>query len=387
LDTFARNNNNNDNNISNNDDHDVVVAAHDASQDCYSDDGDDSDDESVLSYTSEEEEEVEEATLLVNIEESPTNEAGFRAMILANAVAEYENGILEIEDNFINRNNNIDHQDLSGAFDDDEPDALACAHMVVIDGDDDDSDDFVVVDGTSNNDNSNNNNNNNDNDISDEPIGHFSERKLCVTHDKVTAVYAVAVGVINKKFKAANRVHTINNIIEYADALICKFNNLGIASARVLYLALEHGPERINNMLAEAGYSKLHLSTIDLLRKESFRTSNCTKRQSICWYNDIITMIGDDDEVNSTDFPEIRAIIKATATSQGRHIPTRWVNNVTAKLTASGIISTSMHSDAINRGTINTIIARRGKPGFNKITISGIQSELELGQDFRQGRS
>jgi hypothetical protein len=193
-------------------------------------------------------------------------------MILANAVAKYDNGISEIEDNFINRNNNIEHQDLSGAFDDNEHDALACAHVVVIDGGDNNNDDFIVVDDPNNNDNSNNNNNSNsnDNDIGDEPIGHFSERTLCVTRDKVTAVYAVAVVVINKKFKALNRVHTINNIIEYADELICKFNNLGLASARELYLALENGPDRINNMFAEAGYSKLHLSTINLLHKESF---------------------------------------------------------------------------------------------------------------------
>jgi hypothetical protein len=351
LDIFACSDNNN-NNISNNNDHDAVVVAHDASQDCYSDDDNDdvSDDESVLSDTNEEEKEVDGATLLVNVEESPTSEAGFRAMILVNAVAEYDNDISEIEDNFINQNNDLDHQDLSGAFDDDEPDALACAHTVIIDGNDDDSDAFVVVGDTNNNDDNDcNNDNNNNNNISDEPIDHFSERTLCVTRDKVTTVYAVTVVVINKKFKAANCVHTINNIIEYADALICKFNNLGLASARMFYLALEHGPKRINNMLAEAGYSKLHLSTIDLLRKESFRTSNCTERQSIRWYNDTITMIGDDDEVNSTDFPEIRAIIKATATSQGWHVPIRWVNNVTAKLTASGILSTSMLRDAINK--------------------------------------
>jgi hypothetical protein len=140
-------------------------------------------------------------------------------------------------------------------------------------------------------------------------------------------------------------------------------------------------------MLAEAGYSKLHLSTINLLRKESFRTSNYTERQSICWYNDTITMIRDDDEGNFTDFPEIRAVIKATETFQGRHVPIRWVNNVTAKLASSGILSISKLRDAVNRGTINIIIARKGKPGFNKITITGIQSTLELSQDFRQGRS
>jgi hypothetical protein len=132
LDTFSHNNNNNnDNNISNNDDHDAVVAAIDASQDCYSDDDDDSDDKSLLLYASEEQKEVNGATLLVNIDKSPTNKAGFRAMILANAVAKYDNGILEIEDNFINRNNNINHQDLSGAFDDNEHDVLACAHVVI----------------------------------------------------------------------------------------------------------------------------------------------------------------------------------------------------------------------------------------------------------------
>jgi hypothetical protein len=276
---------------------------------------------------------------------------------------------------------------LSGAFDDNGHDALACAHVVVIDGDDGNNDDFVVVDDPNNNDNNCDNNSDNDNDIDDEPIGHFSEQTLCVTRDKVTAIYAVAVVVINKKFKASNRVHTINNIIEYADALICKFINLGLASARELYLTLENGPDRINNMLAEAGYSKSHLSTINLLCKGSFRTSNCTERQSIRWYHNTITMIGDDDEVNFTDLPEIRAVIKDTAKSQGRHVPIRWVNNVIAKLASSGILSVSKLRDAINSGTFNTIIARKGKPGFNKITISGIQSTLELSQDFRQGRS
>jgi hypothetical protein len=82
--------------------------------------------------------------------------------------------------------------------------------VVVIDGDDEDSDDSGVVDEISNNNNDNCNNNNNDSDsnISDAPIGHFSERTLCVTRDKVTAVYAIAMTVINKKFKAENRVHT-----------------------------------------------------------------------------------------------------------------------------------------------------------------------------------
>jgi hypothetical protein len=100
-------------------------------------------------------------------------------------------------------------------------------------------------------------------------------------------------------------------------------------------------------------------------------------------------MIGNDDEisVNFTDFPKIRTIIEATATSQGRHVRIRWANNVTAKLAASGILSTSKLRDAINRGNFNTIIARKGKPGFDKITISGIQAELELAQDFRQSRS
>jgi hypothetical protein len=98
-------------------------------------------------------------------------------------------------------------------------------------------------------------------------------------------------------------------------------------------------------------------------------------------------MVGDDDEVKFTDFPEIRAIIVATATSQGRHVLIRWVNKVTAKLGASGILSISKLRDAIDTGNINNIIVRKGKPGFNKITISGIQLELELNQDFRQGRS
>ena len=110
--------------------------------------------------------------------------------------------------------------------------------------------------------------------------------------------------------------------------------------------------------------------------------------QSIVAYNNTMLMIGDDDdEINFTDFPKIRAIIEATALSQGRHVPTRWTNNISAKLAGSGILSVSDLRRAIDRDTINNIITRNNKPGFNKITISGIRSELELAEDFRRGRS
>jgi hypothetical protein len=65
---------------------------------------------------------------------------------LANAVAEYDSELQDVEDNFISR---IDRQqDVSDAFDENEPTALACAHLVITNGDDDDDDDFVVVNET-----------------------------------------------------------------------------------------------------------------------------------------------------------------------------------------------------------------------------------------------
>jgi hypothetical protein len=75
-----------------------------------------------VSYNNEQEQEVDETILLVNVKEvpandnSPANNRSFRATILANAVAEYNNSILEVKDNFINRNSDLNHQDLSDAF-------------------------------------------------------------------------------------------------------------------------------------------------------------------------------------------------------------------------------------------------------------------------------
>jgi hypothetical protein len=67
--------------------------------------------------------------------------------ILANAVAEYNYDLQEIEDGFVNRINN--QQDVNDVFNDNEPEALACAHVVVIDDIDDAVGDyFVVVDNT-----------------------------------------------------------------------------------------------------------------------------------------------------------------------------------------------------------------------------------------------
>jgi hypothetical protein len=95
---------------------------------------------------------------------------------------------------------------------------------------------------------------------------------------------------------------------------------------------VKDGHQVINNKLSQAGHSKLKISTISLLRKESIKSSNFTDNQSVCAYNNTIAMIGEDDKVNFDDHSGIRVIISATATLQSHHVPVRWTNNVTAKL-------------------------------------------------------
>ena len=428
LDTFARNKNNNNNNDNNNNEGDAVVAAHAIEQDCYSDHDDDDDDDD--SYTesnlsTDDVEEAYEATLPDNLEEAPGTEDSedFKATILANAVAEYDSELLEVENNFINRTNMNINQDLSDAFEENEPDALACAHMVVFE----DNDDFVVVDEINDNNNISiraNDNNNisikshddnnisiiNDNNnisiragddnnisikfkshddnnisISDTTTNGYNngtirgssaprlspiEEELQVTRDTITAVYAVAV------IKFEDQSHTINNIIEYADALLFKLSTVRINSATQLHSAVEHGSEYINNKLTSAGHSKLQQDTVDLLRKESWKSSCFTERQSLRAYNATITMIGDDDDINFPDQSGIRVFIEATATLQRRRAPIRWTNNVTHKLISCGISSKWRLRETIQDGTLNDIIAGKGKPRFNKITISGIATTM-----------
>jgi energy-converting hydrogenase A subunit M len=210
-----------------------------------------------------------------------------------------------------------------------------------------------------------------------------AEDALRITHDMITAIYAVAVvTVINLKF--ADRSHTINNIIEYADALIFKLSCVWIQLAHELYLAVEHGPQVLNDKLDKAGFSSLHATTIGYIRKESWKSSTFTDSQSLQAYNDTITMIGDDDEV-FIDHSGIRIFIEATAESQSRHVPIRWTSNVTTKLISCGINSKHRLKQVIEDDTINTIIVNEGKPKFNKITISGMKLSLKL--DFFQGRS
>jgi hypothetical protein len=171
---------------------------------------------------------------------------------LANAVAEYNDDLQEVEDGSVNRI--INQQDINGAVNDDKPEALACAHVVVIDDVDDAfGDDFVVVDNTGAV-------HALDSSVDDliapylneevpvpivpSPIATSSNKDVVVpivpslidtpspittssgkdvagrheARDKITAVFAVAVAVIDIKFTGCP--HTINNVIEYANALI-----------------------------------------------------------------------------------------------------------------------------------------------------------------------
>jgi hypothetical protein len=95
-------------------------------------------------------------------------------------------------------------------------------------------------------------------------------------------------------------------------------------------------------------------------------------------------MIGEDDKINFDDHSGIRVIIATTATLQSRHVPVRWTNNVTAKLISSGILSVPRLREVIWNETLNVIISGKGKPKFNKVTISGIDSALK--SDFHQGQ-
>jgi uncharacterized protein YdeI (BOF family) len=141
-----------------------------------------------------------------------------------------------------------------------------------------------------------------------------AEATLHVTRDKIPAVFAVAVAVTNN-IKFTDRSHTINNVIEYADALIFKLSTINIHSARQLYLAVEDRHQVINNKLSQTGQSKLNIDTINLLRNISWKSSNFTENQSICAYNDNIVMIGEDDWINFDDHSgEIRVDLCAKFT-------------------------------------------------------------------------
>jgi hypothetical protein len=168
--------------------------------------------------------------------------------------------------------------------------------------------------------------------------------------------------------------------------LLFKLSTIEIHSATQLHSIVENGSDIINNKLTSAGHSKLQQDTIDLIRKESWKSSCFTERQSLRAYNDTITMIGDDDAVNFPDHSSIRVFIELTAKLQRRCAPVRWTNNVTHKLISCGIGSKWHLRETIQDGTLNDIISGKGKNRFNKITISGINTIMKSHPDFHQGR-
>jgi hypothetical protein len=206
---------------------------------------------------------------------------------------------------------------------------------------------------------------------------------LKVIRNTITAVFAASTTITTRKFASKTQAHTINHIIDYADALLCKFRDINIITATELHDAIKDDHVIINTRLHASGHPKLHTSTIDELRKESWRTSRCTETQSVRYYNEIISAIGQDDSAEPTDAFGIREIIQATAEMQMRHAPIRWTNKVTAKLIASGIKTPQALDDAVANGTLNATIKKSRFPALNKISIHGIQKVL----DFWQGRS
>lgn len=216
-----------------------------------------------------------------------------------------------------------------------------------------------------------------------QPTESQKHNVLKVSRDIITAVFAASTTIINRKFASKAQSHTINHIIDYGDALLCKFRNINIATAAQLHSIIKDDHVIINTRLHASGHPKLHTSTIDELRKESWRTSSCTEAKSARYYNETILAIGQDDSADPMDAFGIRDIIQATAEMQMRHAPIRWTNKVTAKLIASGIKSPQALDDAVANGTLNTIIEKSRFPALHKISIHGIRKVL----DFQQGRS
>jgi hypothetical protein len=199
----------------------------------------------------------------------------------------------------------------------------------------------------------------------------------------VTAVFAASMTIITRKFATKSQPHSINHVIDYADAVLCKLKDIDIHSAHDLSLVIEDGHTVINTMFHSAGHPKLHRATVNELRKESNRTKLCSEADSNRYYNEIITAIGSDGDADPSDNNGIRDIIEGTAVAQLRHAPIRWTNKITAKLIACGINTPQSLDHAIRNGTLNNTIETNGSPALHKITVRGIKQTM----DFRQGRS
>jgi hypothetical protein len=142
-----------------------------------------------------------------------------------------------------------------------------------------------------------------------QPTESQRNHALEVTRNTITAVFTASTIIITRKFASKAQALTINHIIDYADALLYKLRDINITTATELHDTIKDDHVIINTRLHASGHPKLHTSTIDELRKDSWRTSTCTEAQSARYYNETILAIGQDDSAEPMDTFGIREII------------------------------------------------------------------------------
>ena len=162
----------------------------------------------------------------------------------------------------------------------------------------------------------------------------------------------------------------MNNIIDHADALLAKLNDVSINTVPVLLSTIKDGHVTINRILQEAGHAKFTRTTIEYLRIEGNRTE--VSNNNPTRYQLLLNDIGIDDEPEAPDGAGVRVIVEAVAASQSRHNPVRWSNEVTAKIIGSGIKSPTLLCNEIRTGHLNERIRDNGYSAFNKVTIRGL---------------
>ena len=376
LDSCVRGTKNNGNHYNNNKDNNNVVALHDID---IVDDNDDSSEsiESTDTIVNDQSNDVTEPTI---DSVSLGTDNSFKATVLANAIAEYDNEATAVEDNFLQRVKN--QQDVDDAFSDNEPDVMSCMHVVeVVCCDTEEDEEFVVIDPETDEINSIINPRLTTTDLDDDN-NNSTGLTNSVVRDLTITVFEVSKLVTERKCLSKNTVPNMNNIVDYADALLCKLKDINISSTSDLRVtANDH--MNLNNILHIKGHPKLHRGTIALLLSEATNTLGCSN--NLERYNDLITKIGPDDAPEAADGHGIRSIIETVASSQMRHSPIRWTNKVTSKLIDCGMITPGILQKEIKAGTLNDRIDMYcgGRSILNKISIRGIKDEL----DFRQGRS
>jgi hypothetical protein len=345
----------------------AVVSYHEADDDSIEQDDEFDEEDDVLEPTNDDiDDTVDTTEENDNVKQHVTFNENVMAAIIAEATVDSE------EDQFFGASFE-QLQEVTDAYEDDEPDLVCYAHVI----------DNAVDE---------NNNAANGCDDPDESFDmilyHTSQRINNKGDVRIVHYERGRADLITHEYTSP----CAESVIDYADAMRLKLKLAGIHDSTDLMTIFEDRTDAqafnvFKIQLNDVDQNSIKTSTVHILREETLRHISHAIHNSIrCAQMSVEIGIDAEPEIFPTAHVLLHHVVSAVAINQRRHKPNRWVNKVTRKLIDCGITTINQLEVKLELDALNDHFHQHDVPRLHQVTIHGFKLIMGIA-DFRQGRS